>query len=355
MQFNRSFLWALAALGVLAWTLLSGAAGPAATLREAAAWRGIAVGTAVTVKNLDEEQFRTVLAREFNQVEAENEMKWGYLRPARDQFRFDAGDRLVEFASAHGMKVRGHCLVWHADNPRWLTSGSFQPAELHALLNEHITTVATHFAGRAYAWDVVNEAFKDDGTLRDSLWCNQPGLGLPGKYAYIEEAFRLAHEADPDALLFYNDYDAEVQNPKSDAIYAMVRDFKKRGLPISGVGFQCHLEEMGVDHGRFLSNLRRFADLGLQVQITELDVRLPLQPGAGPTPQQLAAQAAVYRQTAGACLKLPACSGIQTWGYTDRYSWIPAFFKGTGAALPFDADYKPKPAWTALKDTLEKH
>ncbi len=354
MQLNHWFIASIPALGALVWALSAGGAGPAATLRDAAASRGIAIGTAVTISHLDQEQFSTVLAREFNQVEPENEMKWGYLRPARDQFRFEAGDRLVEFASAHGMKVRGHCLVWHGYNPHWLIGSVFQPAELRALLSVHITTVARHFAGRVYAWDVVNEAFESNGALRDSLWYNKPGIGLPGKYAYIEEAFRLAHEADPQALLFYNDYDTEIANAKSDAIYAMVRDFKQRGVPIHGVGFQCHLEQKGVDGELFTANLKRFADLGVEVQITELDVRLPLTAGAGPTPEQLAAQAAVYRRVAEACLAVRGCSAIQTWGFTDRYSWIPAFFKNTGAALPFDADYQHKPAWDALLGALEK-
>ncbi|MGD0580594.1 MAG: endo-1,4-beta-xylanase, partial [Bryobacteraceae bacterium] len=296
MQFKRRFILIAAALGALALALLAGAAGGAATLRDAAAGRGIAIGTAVAVAHLGEEPYRTVLAREFNQVEAENEMKWGYLRPARVRFRFDAGDRLVEFASAHVMKVRGHVLLWHQYLPKWLADGGFQPGELRALLNEHITTVAQHFAGRVYAWDVVNEAFEANGSLRDSLWRNKPGIGAPGKYGYIEEAFRIAHEADPEALLFYNDYDAEVRNAKSDAIYAMVQDFKQRRVPIHGVGFQCHFEQKGVDRGRFVANLKRFADLGVQVQITELDVRLPLPAGAGPTPELLAQQAAIYRQ-----------------------------------------------------------
>ena len=323
-------------------------------LRDAAIRRGIYLGTAVNLRHLDEEPYRTTLAREFNLVEAENEMKWGYLRPARERFRFDAGDRLIEFATAHVMRVRGHVLLWHQHNPKWLTEGKFPPGELRALLNEHITTVVQHFAGKVYAWDVINEVFDDNGQLRDSLWFNQPGIEAAGKYGYIEEAFRLAHQADPEALLFYNDYSAEEKNPKSDAIYAMVQEFKQHNVPIHGVGFQAHLEAQGVDHDKFLANLRRFADLGVQVQITELDVRLPLQPDARPTPDQLSQQAAVYRNVAEACVKVKACTAIQMWGITDRYSWVPFTFKGTGAALPFDADYKPKPAWDALKSALEK-
>ena len=354
MQIRRWLIPIGAAVCALACALLV-VAYESDTLRDAAIHRGIYLGSAVSFRHLDEDSYRTVLAREFNQVEAENEMKWGYLRPARETFRFDAGDRLVEFASAHVMRVRGHVLLWHQYNPKWLAEGKFPPGELHALLNEHITTVVQHYARKVYAWDVVNEAFDDNGQLRDSLWYNKPGIEVAGKYGYIEEAFRIAHEADPDALLFYNDYSAEVQNPKSDAIYAMVQDFKKRRVPIHGVGFQCHLEAQGIDRGKFLANLKRFADLGVQLHITELDVRLPLQPGGRPAPDMLTQQAAIYRNVAEACVKVKACTSIQLWGFTDRYSWVPFAFKGTGAALPYDADYKPKPAWEALKGALEKH
>ncbi len=325
------------------------------TVRDAARKRGVLIGAAVTPRFLAEPEYQTVLGREFSMVEAENEMKFAYIQPSRGHFRFDAPDALVEFGLAHGMKVRGHTLVWHRFLPKWLEQGGFQQAELRALLREHITAEMKHFAGKVYAWDVVNESFNDDGTLRDSLWYDQPGTGAPGKYGYIEEAFRAAHEADPEALLFYNDYDTELPNAKADAIYGMVKDFKARGVPIDGVGFQCHLELKGIESDLFASNLKRFAALGVQVQITELDVRVPLKESAAPTRQQLEQQARIYGDVTSACLSVKACTAIQLWGFTDRHSWIPGWFKGTGAALPFDADYKPKSAWDTMLQVLARH
>lgn len=322
------------------------------TVRDAATKRGIFIGAAVTPRSLAEPEYQTVLGREFSMIEPENEMKFAYIRPSRDRFRFDAPDALVEFGLAHGMKVRGHTLVWYQYLPKWLTEGGFPPTELRTMLREHITTEMKHFAGKVYAWDVVNESFNDDGSLRDSLWYNKPGTGAPGEYGYIEEAFRTAREADPKALLFYNDYDTELPNAKADGIYRMVKDFKARGVPIDGVGFQCHLELKGIERDLFASNLKRFAALGVEVQITELDVRIPLKESAAPTQQQLEQQARVYGDVASACLSVKGCTAIQTWGFTDRHSWIPGWFKGTGAALPFDADYKPKAAWDTLLQVL---
>src|SRR6202030_256025 len=135
------------------------------------------------------------------------------------------------FARAHNMAVRGHTLVWYNQNPSWLTGGNFTPDQLASQLHDHIAAVVGHYAGQVYAWDVVNEAFNDNGTMRSTIWSDTPGIGLPGT-AYIEQAFRWAHAADPRALLFYNDYNGETVNSKSDAIYRMAQDFKARGVPI---------------------------------------------------------------------------------------------------------------------------
>ena len=146
------------------------------------------------------------------------------------------------------MKIRGHCLVWGRYNPDWLTQGHFTTRQLSRLLHEHITRVMKHYAGQVFAWDVVNEALDENGNVRDSLWYNQPGIGLSGKgTAYIEQVFRWAHKADPHALLFYNEAEGEGLNRKSDAIYAMVKDFKRRGVPIDGVGLQMHIPTLDAD------------------------------------------------------------------------------------------------------------
>ena len=155
-------------------------------------------------------------------------------------YNFEPADSLVAFSQSHRMAVRGHTLVWHQQLPSWLTSGGYSFVGLSSILADHIYTVMKHFAGQVYAWDVVNEAFNDDGSLRGTLWSNAPGIGREGT-AYIEQALRWAHAADPKALLFYNDFGAEPVNAKSDAIYRMARDFLSRGVPLNGIGLQMHL------------------------------------------------------------------------------------------------------------------
>jgi endo-1,4-beta-xylanase len=217
----------------------------AQTLREYADRAGVLVGAAVEPRLLSEPQYASTLAREFNMLTAENALKWGAIRPRRAAFDFGPGDRLVGFAQKHDMKVRGHTLLWSEYNPAWLTKGRFTPKQMSELLREHITKVMRHYRGKVFAWDVVNEVFLADGTIEPSVWYDQPGIGLKGKgTAYVEQAFRWARAADPDALLFYNDYDTEGLNPKSDAVYEMVKDFKSRGVPIDGVGIQAHIVDL---------------------------------------------------------------------------------------------------------------
>jgi endo-1,4-beta-xylanase len=275
------------------------------------------------------------------------------------------------------MKVRGHALVWHRQNPKWLTEGKYTSGELAEILEKHIKTVAGHYRGKIFAWDVVNEAFDElrQGELRSTIWRDQPGIAIassyelratsnPGRpelearsstqsYSYIERCFRWAHEADPQALLFYNEAEAETMNPKSDAIYAMVRDFRQRGVPIDGVGFEMHIAHLHADVASISANIKRFTALGVQVHITEMDVALPVDAEGNARAEDLQLQADIYRQIATACVSHPGCTAIQTWGFTDKYSWIGSHSKkAEGAALLFDRNYRSKPAYVALRNTL---
>jgi endo-1,4-beta-xylanase len=330
----------------------------AQSLRQEAENAGLLVGTAVRSSQLSETAYASTLAREFSMVEAEDAMKWWVLRPDRAAYEFRQGDELVRFAQAHQMKVRGHCLVWGRSNPDWLTQGHFTTRQLSRLLHQHITRVMKHYAGQVFAWDIINEALDENGDVRDSLWYNQPGIGLAGKgTGYIEQVFRWAHKADPHALLFYNEAEGEGLNRKSDAIYAMVKDFKRRGVPIDGVGLQMHVPTLdaGVPAiaADISSNIARLTALGVQVHITELDVSLPVDSDGRSRADDLARQAEVYRGIVRACLNNLGCTAIQTWGFTDKYSWIGSHSHGTrGHALPFDRAYQPKPAYRAVWDEL---
>jgi len=334
--------------------LIETAVNPSVTLRHAADQAHILVGAGVNPSLFSEAAYSETLTREYNMVEPGDAMKWWVVRRNADSFDFRDGDEVVRFAQAHGMEVRGHCLVWDHDNPAWLAEGGFTSAQLSHLLQEHITTVMKHYAGQVFAWDVVNEALDESGRPKDSPWYNQPGIGLDRKgTAYIEQAFRWAHQADPHALLFYNEAEGEVLNRKSDAIYAMVKDFRQRGVPIDGVGLQMHISRLDLDTAAIAANIARLTALGVQAHITELDVSLPLDPSGQVLKEDLLRQADVYRGVVRACLQNPGCTAIQTWGFTDKYSWISSHSHGTrGAALPFDRAYKPKPAYDAMIEEL---
>ena len=327
----------------------------AQSLRERADRAGLLIGTAARPEQLSDQPYALILGREFNLLEPEDAMKWWVVRPDRETFIFGPADRLVDFAAAHAMKVHGHTLVWGRSNPAWLTDSHFAVSDLSDLLREHITTVVEHFRGKVFAWDVVNEAFDEKGALRPSIWYDQPGICFAGQSTrYIEQAFPWAHLADPSALFFYNDAEGEAVNRKSEAIYAMVKDFRRRGVPIDGVGLQMHIFNLNPDVDGIERNITRFVALGVQVHITEMDVALATDAGGNVRdPQDLARQAEIYRQIATVNRKHPGCTAIQTWGFTDKYSWIHSTTKGSkGAALPFDRQYTPKPAYTGLSEAL---
>jgi len=267
-------------------------------------------------------------------------MKWQTTEPSRGTFNFAPADTIVSYAQNHNIKVRGHTLVWHSQLASWVSSITTGSDLLQAMQN-HIAGEAGHFKGKVVSWDVVNEAFNDDGTRR-----SDPFQNLIGN-AYIEDAFVATRAADPNAKLCYNDYNIEGINAKSTAVYNMVKDFKARGIPIDCVGFQAHLI-VGQVPSDFQANLQRFADLGVIVQVTELDIRMP----TPATTANLQQQATDYANVVKACLGVTACNNITVWGITDADSWIPSTFPGQGAALLFDGGFNPKPAYFSTLQAL---
>jgi endo-1,4-beta-xylanase len=315
----------LAATGVVMST--GSATAQADTLGAAAEQSGRYFGAAVAEQFLGETDYANTLNQEFTSVVAENSMKWDATEPNQGEFNFSGGDQLVAHAQANGQAVRGHTLVWHAQQPGW-TAGLTGDSLRQAMVN-HITETAGHFAGQLSSWDVVNEAFEEDGSRRQSNLQIEMGDG------WIEEAFVAADAADPDTRLCYNDYNLDGVNPKSDGVYAMVEDFLARGVPIDCVGIQTHLSQ-DSDLSTYQENLQRFSDLGVDVEITELDVG-----GSG------TAQADVFRGVTEACVAVERCTGITTWGITDKYSW-----RGEETPLLFDANYQKKEAYDAVLEAL---
>jgi endo-1,4-beta-xylanase len=324
------------------------------TLREAADRAEILVGTALRPALFSEAAYSRTLGREFNMVEPEDAMKWWTVRHEREEFDFKSSDEVVRFAQAHRMKVRGHCLIWDHNNPTWLADGNFTPPQLAKMMQEHISTTMKHYAGQVFAWDVVNEGLNEDGTFKDSIWYNKPGIGMANKNsAYIEQAFRWARDADSKPLLFYNENGSEGLGKKSDALYAMVRDFRSRGVPIDGVGLQMHVDRLDYDTEAVEKYIARLTALGILVHITELDVSLPVDAQGVARREDLERQAALYRGIVHACLQNTECTAIQTWGFTDTWSWIGSHSHHTrGAALPFDGAYRPKPAYRAILEEI---
>jgi endo-1,4-beta-xylanase len=314
-----------------------------ATLRQLAAHTKLRIGTAVDMDALaNDATYRQMVGDEFSTVTPENVMKWGPLEPVRGQINFGPADELVRFAREHGQKVRGHTLVWHNQLPSWLTSGTWTAAELRAILRQHIFTVAGHFRGQIWAWDVVNEAVDDTGNLRDTIFLRTLGPG------YIADAFRWAHQADPKAILFYNDYNIEGINNKSNRVYQLVQDLKAQGVPIQGVGVQGHLSTDFPFPNTMLQNLRRFAALGLDTAVTEADVRHTLPA----TPAKVNAQAQGFSLMLQSCLLVRSCISYTLWGFTDKYNWVPGAFPGQGEATPFDVNFNPKPAYDTMRRDL---
>ena len=311
-------------------------------LRAAAGLVGKLVGAAVPSNLLGDSRYAGVLVRHFDYLTAEYEMKWDALEPTRGGPSFGAADAIVSFGRAAGMQVKGHALIWHSSVPGWV--GSLSPVDFRAAFENHIRSTAEHFRGRVRAWDVVNEAIADNGSgLRDTVFRQKLGD------QYIADAFRLARQADPQALLLYNDYGGEGLNAKSDRIYELVRGLRAQGL-IDGVGLQMHLTAANrPSDGSIAANLRRLADLGLLVNVSEMDVRIRDLPGS--LQSRLDAQKSVYHSIVSLCVAEPRCDGVTFWGFTDAHSWIDARF-GADDPLLFDEQYAAKPAYYGVLDAL---
>lgn len=324
------------------------------SLRELAQKQDIFIGAAVDARSLQKDQkYSLLLAQEFNMITPENAMKFRYLHPERDQYNFYDADGIVGFAQRHKMKVRGHTLVWHKGTPKWVTKGKFTKKDLKQILHDYIKVVVGHFKGKLYAWDVLNEIIKGDGSEEESFW-----LDIFGE-EYLSWIFQWAHEADPEAKLFYNEWGAEEINKKSDVVYALVKRILNNGVPIHGIGLQMHIglgEPNMVEAVPKLDSLRknmqRFSDLGLEIHITEMDVAI--QGTKGTMVERLQAQAQTYADIFKTAMTVKNFKALVTWGLTDKYSWIPEYSGKPDAPLLIDENYTFKPAYYALKNVLEK-
>lgn len=366
--------WMLAALLALALPGAGHAAPAKAPAAAAVPLRDVPLGTAVRLSALRSGgDYPDTFLREFDSLTAENEMKMQALQPRRGRYDFAAADELVRFARRNGKAVRGHTLVWGQALPLWLvdhgaldriglrlppivlprlpnalgrlvgetatTLTGWRRDELMGVMKDHIRTVMRRYAGDVAEWDVVNEPMADNGALAPTVWRRFIGPD------YVEQALRTAHSADPKAKLFINDFNVEYPGPKLDGLVALARDLVARGVPLDGIGLQSHTHVLGyTDEATLRRTMRRFTRLGLDVQITEMDVATSSLLDVA-RPERLQRQALAYGAAARACNAVPRCTRLTTWGISDAVSWL-----SPGAAgLLFDGSYRTKPAYAAVR------
>jgi len=331
-----------------------------APLRDLAARIGLRFGTALIPQDIETPSYAAIASSQFSVVTPGNGMKWQIVEPEPGVYDWSEADQLVEFAAANKQLVRGHTLVWHNQLPDWLTTGvangSISTSQLWDLLHNHITTEVSRYRGRIWQWDVCNEFFLDadpSGLDPNNFWIAALGPDV------IPNAFQWAHEADPDALLFYNDYNIggeDGTNAKSDAVYAYAQQLLGDGVPIDGIGNQGHLDtQYGWSPQLLQQDLVRYAGLGLKVAITEADVRTFVNNPTDQVPTDnlaLFAHPYEYSEMLKAALTVPELISFTVWGFTDSDSWVPGTFAGEGYAGIYDVNQNPKAAYYSLQSDL---
>lgn len=305
-------------------------------------------GTAVDTPALSNAQYTSIAFNksEFNSITIGNGQKWMYTEPQRNVFNYTKADEIVNLAKKGGQYRRCHTFVWHQQLPWWLTSQTWSKDELTSILENHIKNEAQHYQDECYAWDVVNEAFNEDGTYRSSIFYDTIGP------SYIELAFSFARKyTKPGTKLYYNDYNIETVNAKSLAAQKMVKDFQARGIPIDAVGLQAHfITGSSPSYQQMRDAQALFTSLGLETAFTELDVRTALPDSA----EKQAMQAKNYADSVKACVDEERCVGVTVWDFWDPVSWVPSTFPGNGNACLWDEKFGKKPAYWAIADVLKQ-
>ncbi|KAG7289389.1 Endo-1,4-beta-xylanase 5 [Staphylotrichum longicolle] len=305
-------------------------------------------GTAMDTKNFNDTAYQAISTNqnEFGMFTPENSQKWDATEPQQGQFSFTQADAVAMKVKSNGQLLRCHTLTWHSQLPSFVSTGTWTRETLTAVITAHITNVMTHYAAQCYAWDVVNEALNENGTFRSSVFLSTLGPD------YIPLSFSVAAAADPRAKLYYNDFNLETTPAKADGAVAIVKLVQGAGVKIDGVGFQAHLNVgQTPSRAQLAATLGRFTALGVEVAYTELDVKHPKLPTSEADREQ---QAADYVAAVGSCLDVEGCVGVTVWQFTDRYSWVPGTFPGTGEACLMTEDYVKKPAYEAVEGWREQ-
>lgn len=322
---------------------------PTERLRDVA---GYPIGASVSPTLLQNRPaYRQLAQAEYTSLTAENAMKMRALHPEPTRYDWSGADVIVNLAQQNRNRIHGHALLWHQSVPDWVTNFQGDAAAWEALLKEHIQTCVSHYRGKVASWDVVNEAFNDDGTLRNTLWLQKLGPD------YLARCFQYARQADPDVKLFYNDYGQEYAPKKMAAILALVADFKQRGVPLDGLGLQMHLNLNSNETG-IQAVIRQAAETGLLVHLSELDISVNPKNEAGFTYTDAlqTKQNAKYELVFRAYRQVPAAQrfGITTWNIGDSDSWIRSYYKRPDYPLLFDDQYQRKPVYDRLLAVLKE-
>lgn len=304
----------------------------------------IPIGAAVSVRHFkNDPSYRDALLANFDSATSENDMKFDALEPIPGVYAFEAADELMEIARDAKLKVHGHALVFDKHLPKWVYERrKWAPGEVREMLRSYIHTVVGRYRGRIGSWDVVNEPLAANGSLAPTFFARHLGPD------YVEFALRVAHEVDPGAKLYINEVAAEDLSRMSDGLYEMARRLLAKGVPLHGIGFQFH-SNIGIGAPKLWAvrvNMQRFAALGLELAVSEMDVRTST--ASGPLEARLGEQADIFEGVAALCAEQPACVRMTTWGVTDRFSWLGAHEH----PLPFDWAGRAKPSWAAITGAL---
>ena len=294
--------------------------------------------------------YEQIVSTQFNSITAENIMKPESLHPSENLYNWVEADQLANYCLANSKRLHGHTLLWHQQLPQWMLNFQGSKTDWEHMMRNHITQIVQHFKGKVVSWDVINEAFNDDGTLRNSIWKENIGI------SYVEKAFRYAREADPDALLLYNDYSLVINPLKRKAILSFFNNLRARGVPIDGIGLQMHLFNGFPENIEISVAIDDIWKNDYLVHISELDISMnPLsQPMPSAPANELRRQAEKYLYTFKAYDRIPDKYkfGITIWGVGDSDSWIRYFFSRDDHPLLFDDNYQPKPAFCKLISEL---
>ncbi len=309
-----------------------------------------AIGVAIQVNELlSNPQYRNIAQKQFNSVTPENAFKADRLHPQENTFNWVFADTLVKFCEENNKRIHGHTLVWHSQLPQWILNYQGDYTDWENVLEKHIKTIVTHFKGKVKSWDVVNEAFNEDGTLRNSIWRQKLGD------SYIEKAFRYAHEADPDALLFYNDYGLEYNPNKRKATIRLFNNLRKRGVKIDGIGLQTHISIQYPASSQIADALQDIAANNYKVHISEMDISInPNNKDIGSKEKNFEQQAHKLGEIVLHYKQLPKHLqyGITFWGISDANTWIRSFYNREDYPLLYDDNYTAKPMYCQLKAVL---